>query len=122
MLHEKTSIDILFLQKEVIKTLESITTLLPIDRPIDSTSFNFKLGNGASIGIIASESRPFCGGCSRLRLSATGKIHPCLMMNQGFSLKNKTREEIRDILENAMNLKPIERIYQMARPMNQIGG
>ena len=107
---------------EVIKTLEGITTLRPIKRPIDSTSFNFKLGNGASIGIIASESRPFCGGCSRLRLSATGKIHPCLMMNEGFCLKNKTSEEIKDILENTMALKPIDRIYEVERPMNQIGG
>ena len=108
--------------KEVMRTLERISYLLPINRPIDSTSFNFKLSNGASIGMIASESRPFCGGCSRLRLSATGKIHPCLMMNQGFCLKNKTREEIKSILENTMALKPIDRIYQVERPMNQIGG
>ncbi len=108
--------------KEIMKTLEKISSLRPDKRAIDSTSFNFKLDNGAFIGMIASESRPFCGGCSRLRLSATGDIHPCLMMNQGLCLRNKTKDEIKDILKNTMALKPIDRIYEVERSMNQIGG
>ena len=75
--------------KEIIDRLKNLSILTPLKLPVDSTSFNFKLQNGANIGLIASESRPFCKGCSRLRLSATGEIRPCLMINKGISLKNK---------------------------------
>ncbi|MCY4523603.1 MAG: radical SAM protein, partial [Halobacteriovoraceae bacterium] len=71
---------------ETINCLRRISPLIPIKLPIDSTSFNFKLENGANIGLIASESRPFCTGCSRLRLTAQGEIRPCLMMDRGMSL------------------------------------
>ena len=108
--------------KEVISRLEKISTLTPIYLPIDSTSFNFRLKNGANIGLIASESRPFCGGCSRLRLSAKGELRPCLMMDQGISLRNKSKEEIMNILNKTMTLKPMDRIYEVHQPMNQIGG
>ena len=107
---------------EVMTRLGKRSTLTPIFRPKDSTSFNFRLENGANIGFIASESKPFCGGCSRLRLSAKGEIRPCLMMNQGISLKNKTRPQIQAILDKTMSLKPTGRIYEVTQPMNQIGG
>ena len=96
--------------------------MTPINLPVDSTSFNFKLENGANIGLIASESKPFCGDCSRLRLSAKGELRPCLMTNQGISLKNKSEEQIIDILDKIMALKPTDRIYEVSQPMNQIGG
>ena len=107
---------------EIINRLKKIFTLTPIILPVDSTSFNFKLGNGANIGLIASESRPFCGGCSRLRLSAKGDLRPCLMINQGINLRNKNEEQIMDILNKTMALKPTDRIYEVEQPMNQIGG
>lgn len=107
---------------EIISRLKKISTLTPINLPVDSTSFNFKLENGANIGLIASESKPFCGDCSRLRLSAKGELRPCLMTNQGISLKNKSEEQIIDILDKIMALKPTDRIYEVSQPMNQIGG
>ncbi|MCO4793333.1 MAG: GTP 3',8-cyclase MoaA [Bacteriovoracaceae bacterium] len=108
--------------EEVIKEIETLSQLKPVERPIDSTSFNYHLDNGAQIGFIASESRPFCGGCSRLRLSADGQIRPCLMKSEGFSLINKNEEEILELLHKTMALKPIDRIYDVSQPMNQIGG
>ena len=111
-----------FSADEIIKRLKKISPLTPIVLPIDSTSFNFRLDNGAHIGIIASESRPFCKGCSRLRLSAEGLLRPCLMINQGFTLKNKTMAEIENILFQTMAMKPTQRIYEVMQPMNQIGG
>ena len=107
---------------EIIETLKTLGHLTPVVLPPDSTSFNYRLDNGAHIGLIASESRPFCGGCSRLRLSARGDIHPCLMMDRGINLRNKSREEIRAILGTTMALKPTHRIYDVERPMYQIGG
>lgn len=107
---------------EVIKDLEAASVLRPVSLPIDSTSFNYLLDNGANIGFIASESRPFCGGCSRLRLSPEGQIRPCLMKSEGFSLVGKNEEEISELLVKTMALKPIDRIYDVSQPMNQIGG
>jgi len=107
---------------EVMSILQNDSHLTPVELPIDSTSFNYILDNGAQIGFIASESKPFCGGCSRLRLSADGQLRPCLMKNEGISLKNKTQEEMLEILLKTMALKPIERIYEVSQSMNQIGG
>lgn len=90
--------------------------------PIDSTSFNFKVGNGGRIGFIASESRPFCSDCSRLRLSATGTLRPCLMLDDGVSIRQKGREEILETLFKVMALKPKDRIRDVAQGMYQIGG
>jgi GTP 3',8-cyclase len=107
---------------ELMERLTLLSTLTPIQQSKDSTSFNFRLENGANIGIIASESKPFCASCSRLRLSPKGTIRPCLMMDEGFSLKNKTMAETEMLLNKTMGLKPMDRIYEVNQPMNQIGG
>ncbi len=107
---------------EVVDELKKFSPLESIELPKDSTSFNFKLSNNANIGLIASESRPFCGDCSRLRLSAIGEIRPCLMLDKGFSLRGKSSQEIENLLFKTMALKPTERIYEVVQPMNQIGG
>jgi cyclic pyranopterin phosphate synthase len=90
--------------------------------PKDSTSFNFTFQNGAQLGFIASESRPFCGGCSRLRLGPDGKIRPCLFMDQGISLKGLKAEELLQVLQKTIQLKPTNRIPNLKQAMYQIGG
>jgi GTP 3',8-cyclase len=107
---------------EMISSMEKKYKLKTVPQEIDSTSFNFQLDNSAQIGFIASESRPFCGDCSRLRISADGVIRPCLMVNEGVSVKNKSREEMLAILGHVMAKKPTERIYEVSQSMNQIGG
>ena len=88
----------------------------------DSTSFNYKLSNNAKIGFIASESKPFCTACSRLRLGSDGTLRPCLMVNDGLSLRNKNSLEIAEVLQKIMPMKPRERIYSVNQDMYQIGG
>ena len=39
------------------------------------------------IGVIASVTQPFCGACTRARLSAEGKLYTCLFANTGFDLR-----------------------------------
>lgn len=39
------------------------------------------------IGVIASISQPFCGGCVRARLSAVGELYTCLFARAGFDLR-----------------------------------
>jgi cyclic pyranopterin phosphate synthase len=48
------------------------------------------------IGVITSVTRPFCGGCTRARLSAEGKLYTCLFATQGTDLKTPLREGATD--------------------------
>lgn len=48
---------------------------------------------GGEIGIITSVSEPFCGDCSRARLSATGSIYTCLFATAGHDLRPVLRNE-----------------------------
>ena len=42
---------------------------------------------GGEIGVIASVTQPFCGDCTRARLSAEGKLYTCLFAADGFDLR-----------------------------------
>ena len=44
-------------------------------------------------GLISSVTEPFCGGCSRARISADGELFTCLFAASGFDLKTPFREE-----------------------------
>ncbi|MEE2743498.1 MAG: GTP 3',8-cyclase MoaA [Bdellovibrionota bacterium] len=107
---------------EIIKKMKSKWDFKQKPMPKDSTSFNFTFKNGAELGFIASESKPFCGGCSRLRLGPDGAIRPCLFMDQGISLKGLKGNELLEALQKTIRLKPINRIPTIERPMHKIGG
>ena len=51
---------------------------------------------GGEFGIISSISNPFCGDCSRLRLTAEGKIFTCLFANNSYDIKILLRTSISD--------------------------
>ena len=51
---------------------------------------------GGEIGIITSVSRPFCGDCTRARLSAEGKLYTCLFAADGWDVKTLLRSGIED--------------------------
>jgi cyclic pyranopterin phosphate synthase len=51
---------------------------------------------GGEIGLIASVTQPFCGGCTRARLSAEGKLYTCLFAGNGFDVRDVLREGIGD--------------------------
>ena len=48
--------------------------------------WRYRDGSG-EIGVIASVTRPFCGGCMRARLSADGKLFTCLFATKGHDLR-----------------------------------
>ncbi|MGH2950371.1 MAG: hypothetical protein ACRDPC_29570, partial [Solirubrobacteraceae bacterium] len=48
-------------------------------------------GSG-EIGVIASVTRPFCGGCTRARLSADGKLFTCLFATESFTAHRRALE------------------------------
>ena len=49
------------------------------------------LDGSGEVGIISSVSQPFCGACSRARLSAEGQIYTCLFANQGVDFREHVR-------------------------------
>lgn len=51
----------------------------------------YEFADGAQVGIIASESEPFCAGCNRLRLSASGILSTCLYADAGLNLVDMVR-------------------------------
>lgn len=52
--------------------------------------WRYRDGKG-EIGVIASVTQPFCGGCTRLRLSAEGSLYTCLFAGRGFDLRELLR-------------------------------
>ena len=82
-----------------------------------------------NIGLISPVSAHFCGDCNRLRLTADGKIKPCLHSAEELSLKGLDRDGMRAQLETAIWHKPqwhgdLDALHhsQAGRSMNQIGG
>jgi cyclic pyranopterin phosphate synthase len=52
----------------------------------------WRFDDGAGeVGFISSVSQPFCGACSRARLSSEGKFYTCLFANQGIDLRASLR-------------------------------
>ncbi len=84
------------------------------------------LGN---IGLISPISAHFCTECNRIRITADGKIKPCLHSSDEISIKGMDFEGMRETLRSAILSKPrwhgelsySERSHA-ARNMNQIGG
>lgn len=107
---------------EMIETLRETTELVPVQVAADSTSFVYRTSGGGRLGFIASESQPFCGACSRLRLSATGKLRSCLFSDTGVELRGRDPLDYPEILREVMALKPEGRLPRILQPMNQIGG
>jgi GTP 3',8-cyclase len=55
-----------------------------------ATRYRYRDGSG-EIGVIASVTHPFCGACSRLRLSADGKLYTCLFGARGHDVRAHLR-------------------------------
>jgi cyclic pyranopterin phosphate synthase len=67
-----------------------------------ATRFRYRDGGG-EIGFIHSVSEPFCGGCTRARLSADGQLYTCLFSTRGHDLRAALRsgadeEELRRLV------------------------
>jgi cyclic pyranopterin phosphate synthase len=83
---------------EIVGRIDAAWPLEPLEpaRP-DETARRWRYRDGAGeIGVIASVTEPFCGGCSRARLSAEGRLHTCLFALKGHDLRAPLREGVSD--------------------------
>jgi cyclic pyranopterin phosphate synthase len=79
--------------QEIVERIDARWPLEPLDpaRP-DETAKRWRYRDGAGeIGVIASVTQPFCGGCSRARLSAEGQLFTCLFAIKGTDLRAPLR-------------------------------
>jgi cyclic pyranopterin phosphate synthase len=91
---------------EIVARIAAHRPLEPVDasRP-DETARRYRyIDGGGEIGDIASVTQPFCGGCSRARLSAEGKLYTCLFGVKGHDLRGPLRlgasdDELRELLQ-----------------------
>ena len=90
-------------------------------------------GGPATVGVIASVTRPFCGDCDRVRLTADGQVRNCLFAREESDLRRALRDgsddaEIADQWRLAMMTKrpghgiDDDLFLQPTRPMSAIGG
>jgi len=84
---------------DIIETLSrEISPLVPVPDPdprAPATEYAYADGGGR-VGIIASVSRPFCGNCNRLRLTADGKLRYCLFAIEEDDVKTLLRSSAPD--------------------------
>jgi len=120
---------------EVFERLEQHVTLTPVERARGSAPAEEFLVDGgpATVGVIASVTRPFCGDCDRVRLTADGQVRNCLFAREESDLRGALRggaddEEIAERWRAAMwGKRPGHGIddpafLQPTRPMSAIGG
>ena len=84
--------------REIVAAIDRELPLVPAGRAHPgevAERWRYRDGSG-EIGVIASISQPFCGDCSRARLSPDGKLFTCLFAATGFDLKALLRGGLDD--------------------------
>lgn len=84
--------------QELVARIETRFPLVPLEenyRGEVATRYRFADGSG-EIGFISSISAPFCGDCSRARLSAEGQVFTCLFAGRGVDLRTGLRAAMTD--------------------------
>ncbi len=113
--------------------LDRVKELVPIERSeASSPAMLYKLPGGKGrVGLINPVSHKFCGDCNRIRLTADGKLKPCLHSNQEIDVKPILRDNIgslEDAIKEAVYAKPQqhglgeEGCKPIERDMYRIGG
>ena len=79
--------------EEILAALESRFVLTPDGEPRGSAPAERFLVDGgpATVGVIASVTRPFCGDCDRVRLTADGQVRDCLFARKESDLRGALR-------------------------------
>jgi len=93
--------------REVVEAIDRELPLEPLEagyRGEVARRFRYRDGTG-EIGVITSVTQPFCGDCTRARLTAEGKLYTCLFATSGFDLRGplragKDEQELRALLRS----------------------
>ena len=83
---------------EIVGVIGAVYPLEPIDSDYPgevAQRWRYVDGSG-EVGVISSVSQPFCGTCSRARISAEGMLYTCLFATNGTDLRGTLRSETSD--------------------------
>jgi cyclic pyranopterin phosphate synthase len=117
--------------KERLNRLGKLEPSLPITGNGPARYFRLPQAGG-TIGFIAPVSQHFCFSCNRLRLTAEGKLRPCLLSDNEIDLRQPLRsgaspQELKRVITEAIQAKP--KMHELAqgpstrkRLMSQVGG
>jgi cyclic pyranopterin phosphate synthase len=118
---------------EIIETISEAFPIEPVVRGNEPAErWRYSDGNG-EVGVIASVTKPFCGNCDRVRLTAEGQFRTCLFAVDEFDMRSLLRNEasdeaIADAISTAVGTKwaghSIGQVnfIRPKRTMSQIGG
>jgi cyclic pyranopterin phosphate synthase len=91
--------------EELVASIDAEMPLEPLDPNYQGeVALRWRYADGSGeVGVIASVTRPFCGDCTRARLSAEGKLYTCLFAVDGHDLRGLVRggatdEELREAI------------------------
>jgi GTP 3',8-cyclase len=114
---------------------EALGPLLPASMDVgNGPARYYRLGDAAegTIGFISPVTEHFCGECNRLRLTADGRLRPCLLSDLELDLRTVLRsgaapDRVREVIKEAIQLKPRrhrleEHLGPQGRTMSEIGG
>ncbi|HVS12618.1 MAG TPA: GTP 3',8-cyclase MoaA [Thermoanaerobaculia bacterium] len=114
--------------REIMARVHRELPLEPLPRrdPSD-TALRFRyLDDGVEVGAIASITEPFCGACTRARLSSEGTLYTCLFASGGLDLKAPLRAGATDREIEAMICERwgerIDRYSEQRRERMEVGG
>jgi cyclic pyranopterin phosphate synthase len=109
--------------------LERLPEVVPVPQDGGVAKLYRLPGAKGNIGLISPVSAHFCGECNRLRLTADGKLKPCLHAPDEYSIKGLNKADMKAVFEQAIWNKPawhgdLDSIHrsQAGRNMNEIGG
>ena len=106
-------------------------TAVAIDDPSDEARLARLSGARGTIGFISPVSRPYCGTCNRMRLTADGKFHLCLLNDDELDVRRALAEggtaAVAEVLLQAVGAKPTGHRLHVdqtieGREMFQLGG
>ena len=111
------------------RVLEKLPEAVPVPQD-DGVAKLYRLpGAKGNIGLISPVSAHFCGDCNRIRLTADGKLKPCLHAADEYSIKGLDKNGMKAVFEQAIWNKPswhgdLDALHrsQAGRNMNEIGG
>jgi cyclic pyranopterin phosphate synthase len=118
---------------QIVERIASRFEVMPLTQDKNAgPAKNYRLSNGATVGVITPMSEHFCGACDKLRLTADGKIRPCLLSDQELSVteavKAHDRAGLVELFKASLGLKDdehhidLEAKYDFKRTISRIGG
>ena len=111
------------------RVLEELPELEPVEKDGGVAKLYRLPGAQGNVGLISPVSAHFCGECNRIRLTADGKVKPCLHSGDEYSLKGLDAAAMATVLKEAIWNKPhwhgemdSRNRSRAGRNMNEIGG